>query len=191
MKPLRDRRQPRRTAGPQGYPPAPASTASAVADASVQALAAVRHRLLQVRSAADDDGEAHLKAALEAVDRLMRAIVAASPEDGHAPSSRSRPDGYTGSRPTIAVNVSTAGARAELPRLLDTAAALHERLRRITVALMLSEDTIADVLDGVEPPGPHNEATLAARSRASAAICRELTARLDAVRAGQADTASS
>lgn len=191
MKPLRVRRQPRRTTRPQGYPPALPSTASAVTDASVQALAAVRQRLQQVRAAADDDGECHLKAAIEGVDRLMRAIGAAAPEDGHAPSSRSGPDGYTGSRPTIAVNVSTAGALADLPRLLDTAAALHERLRRITVALSLSEDTIADVLDGVEPPGSHNEATLAARSRASAAICRELAARLDAVRAGQADTASA
>jgi hypothetical protein len=158
----------------------------------VQALSAVRLRLQQVRPAMDNGGEDHLVAAAVGVDRLIAALSASAADHTHLPALRTRPDGHLAQRRAGALDTNPPDPPAELPRLFAAATALHDRLHRISVALSLSEDAIADILDGIErPEDSHNLEILVARSRATASICRELGTRLDAVHAEPVETAST
>ena len=72
----------------------------------------------------------------------------------------------------------------ETLRLLDHASVLANRLRRVAIALTVTEELVADALDriGTEQPDRADACRLSAlRARAGARECREFALRLDSL----------
>ena len=77
-----------------------------------------------------------------------------------------------------------AASSAAHERLFDEAQILHERLHRVTVALAITEDLLADRFEDMASPakGRSEQHQLEAkRARAAATECRLFAARLEAL----------
>ena len=75
------------------------------------------------------------------------------------------------------------GSSPDIAHLLDEVQLLHERLHRVTVALAITEELVADTFDRMaeKPSANATEQRLASkRARSAAAECRMFAARLAA-----------
>jgi hypothetical protein len=154
-----------------------------VDDVTIRSLFRIGLHLQQAVPAGDRCVDQHLRAAVDELDRLVRTIRdAAFTADGEpAPVAG---DGRLHHLPPIELAPLPHAARSELCRLLETVAALHARLHRVIVALTLSEEAAADLLDRLadDPARTHEMRAHARRGHAVADTCRAFALRLAALR---------